>query len=278
MRSYISTLAFIFLTLSLHSQQAWTKTKGKYFGQIGTSFLAYNSYIDNDTKSILPLGRDFVDMSVSLYGEYGVTDYLTVTAQLPFKYSSSTAGQNSNVKDGSISGLSNINLALTGRLFQKGGAVVSAKLRTSLPTGKYDDATGLRTGFDATTIAPSLLFGLGASKFFTALEIGYEARNNGYTNRSMFGFQIGKRFFHEKLIGIFGIEYYQALGESTYDDKKSEFTGLYLSTQTFLSPNIKFGYYVTPNNTFWFSAGFGLYPTDDIPASPGISLSFSHMN
>ena len=279
MKCLIITVIFLFsMSYFSNGQQAWTRSKGKYFAQIGTSFLSYNSYIDNDTKSILPLGRDFVDMSVSLYGEYGLTDFLTVTGQLPFKYSASTKGQNSNVQDGSIFGLSNINLSLTGRLFQKGGAVVSTKVRASLPSGKYDDVTGLRTGFDATSIVPSLLFGLGASKFFTSLELGYEVRNNGYTNRTMLGFQIGKRFFKEKLIGIFGIEYYQSLGESTFNDKKSVYTGLYLSTQTFLSPNMKIGYYVTSSNTFWFSAGFGLYPTDDIPSSPGISLSFSHMN
>ena len=279
MKQFLTTIFVLSLFANLAlSQQAWTKAKGKYYGQLGTSFLAYNSYIDNDTKSILPLDREFVDMSFSLYGEYGITDYLTITGQLPFKYSSSTKGQNSNVQDGSIAGLSNINLSLTGRLYQKGGAVVSAKIRTSLPNSKYDERTGLRTGFDATTIAPSLLFGLGTEKFFTSAELGYEVRNNGYTNRTQFGFQIGKFFANRKWIGIFGVEYFQSIGDSTYDDQKSEFTGLYLSTQTFLSPNLKVGYYVKPNSTIWFSAGFGLYPTDDIPASPGISLSFSHNN
>jgi len=278
MKKIFSTL-FILVTLNVcFGQQAWTKEKGKFFAQIGTSALTYNAYIDSDTKENLPLERTFLDATVSLYGEYGITDYLTVTGQLPFKYTQSSKGKNANVQDGSISGLSNINLGLTARLYQHAGTVLSAKVKTLLPTGKYDDETGLRTGFDATTVAPSLMWGYGASKYFTSAEAGFELRSNGYTNRAMLSWQIGKFFANKKLLGIVGFEYLQSLGSSTYDDQKSKYTGLYLSTQTYLSPQVKIGYYVTPKSTLWFSIGAGLPPTDDIPASPGFSLSYSYSN
>jgi hypothetical protein len=278
MRPLITLIAIIFCSYLTTAQQAWTKEKGKYFAQVGTSFLGYNSLIDAETKKIVPLNRDFVDMSASLYGEYGITDYLTVSGQIPFKYSASSKGVDKSIKDGSISGLSNINLMLTGRLFQKGGAVVSTKFRVGLPTGSYDDATGLRTGFDATTYAPSLLVGAGFSKFFTSAEFGREFRNNGYTNRNIIGWQIGKFFANRKFIGILAVEAYTTIGESKYDDKNSRATALYLSTQSYISPSLKFGYYVKPQSTVWLSVGVGLPGTDDIPASPGISISFSKTN
>jgi hypothetical protein len=262
----------------LASQQAWTKDKGKYFAQIGTSVLFYNSYINSETSNILPLNRNFVDMSVSLYGEYGLTNYLTLSGQVPFKYSSSSGGKDNLIQDGSIAGFSNINLGLTGRLFQKGGFVFSTKIKTGLPFSKYDAKTGLRTGFDATTFTPSLLVGLGATKFFTSAEVGREFRNNGYTNRNFLAWQIGKFFHDKKYIFIIGLEYLKSIGTSTYDDANSKYTALYLSTQSYLSPTLKFGYYIKPTNTLWFSLGFGLPGTDDVPASPGISLSYSKTN
>ncbi len=279
MKRYFLSIAVLFSSLcQLLSQQAWTKDQGKYFAQVGSSILFYNSYINSETKSVLPLNRSFLDMSFSLYGEYGLTNYLTLSGQLPFKYSASFDGKDTNVKDGSIAGFSNINLGLTGRLFQKGGVVISTKVKTSLPVSKYDVETGLRTGFDATTFTPSFLIGVGAAKFFTSAEVGREFRNNGYTNRNFIAWQIGKFFHDKKYIFILGLEYLKSIGTSTHDDGTSKYTSLYLSTQSYLSPTLKFGYYVKPTNTLWFSVGFGLPGTDDIPASPGFSISYSKTN
>ncbi len=279
MKQYFTILSIVLFSIShISGQQAWTKEKGKYFAQIGSSVLLYNKYINSQTKNTLPLNRDFVDMSLSLYGEYGITDYLTVMGQIPFKYSAGSNGTNTNVKDGSITGLSNINLALTGKIYNKDGIAISGKVRAGLPTATYKDDTGLRTGFDATTIAPSLLVGIGAKKFFTSAEFGREFRNNGYTNRNLLAWQIGKFFKGGKLLTILSLEVLKSLGTSTYDDANSKYTGLYLSTQSYVSPAIKLGYNLKNNNTIWFSFGAGLPGTDDIPASPGISLSFSHKN
>lgn len=238
----------------------------------------YDHYINAETNSILPLNRSFLDMSLSFYGEYGLTDFLTVSGQLPLKYSKSFSGKDNNVSDGTIVGFSNINFALTGRIFQKGGFVLSTKIRAGLPTGTYEANTGLRTGFDATSYTPSLLTGIGTAQFFTSAEFGREYRNNGYANRHFMAWQIGKFFDDKKYIFILGLEYLKTIGSSTYNDDKSIYTSLYLSTQSYLSPTLKFGYYIKPTNVLWLSAGFALKGTDDIPASPGISISFSKSN
>jgi hypothetical protein len=271
-------LLFLVTCLQIQGQQAWTKDKGKYFAQVGTSALFYNHYINAETNNILPLNRSFLDMSLSLFGEYGLADYLTVSGQIPFKYTTSFSGKDKNVEDGSIAAFSNINFALTGRIFQKGGVVLSAKIKAGLPTGKYDNITGLRTGFDASTYTPSLLAGIGTAQFFTSAEIGREFRNNGYTNRHFAAWQIGKFFDDKKYIFILGLEYLKTIGTPTYNDGKSIYTSLYLSTQSYLSPTLKFGYYIKPTSVLWLSAGFGLKGTDDVPASPGISVSFSKSN
>jgi hypothetical protein len=274
---FIICLLFCICTLT-YAQQAWTKEKGKFFSQVGISTLAFNSIIDNDLGKFRPINRDITDITIGLYGEYGLFDGLTLSGQIPFKSVSSANGNVTEAQNGSLSGLSNINLGLTARLYQNGGAVVSGKMRTNLPTATYDVATGLRTGFDATSFIPSVLFGLGADKFFLSGELGYEIRNNGYANRTLAGFQIGKFFINRKLLAIFNFDLAYTLEGGTYDDAKSEFTGLYLSDQTYLSPGVKLGYYFTPKVALWGSIGVGLPPTNNVGASPGFSLSFSYSN
>lgn len=275
-------LTYIFLIClsgtHIYAQQAWTKEKGKFFSQVGISTLAFNSIIDNKLGEFRPINRDITDITVGFYGEYGLLDGLTLSGNLPFKAVSSANGNELQAKNGSLSGLSNINLGLTGRIYQNGGAVVSGKLRANLPTATYDDATGLRTGFDATGVAPSVLFGLGAEKFFLSGEFGYEIRNNGYAGRTLAGFQIGKFFMNKKLLAIFNLDMAYTNDGGTYDDKKSEFTGLYLSDQTYLSPGVKLGYYASPKIAIWGSIGVGAPPTNNVGASPGFSLSVSYSN
>jgi hypothetical protein len=277
-KKILIALSLILGFVSADAQQAWTKEKGKYFALGGFSYLGYNQLFGDDRAELVPLDRSVTDLSFNLYSEYGLTDYLTATVQLPFKFSVTNLESTSSIDAGSKFGLSNINASLTGRLYKKGGFVVSTKLRAALPTGSFDAVTGIRTGFDATTIAPTLLLGSGTQHFFTSAEFGREFRNNGYADRTQFGWQIGKWFANKKLLAIVAIEGFLTTEESTYDDGSSSKTGLYLADQSYVSPQLKLGYYFKPNRTLWFSFGAGLPGTANIGASPGISFSYSQTN
>lgn len=279
----ILLISFIISTLAaniVNAQQAWTKQKGKYYTQIGASYLSFNSLI-NGTGDLIPLNKTFTDLTIQAYGEYGLTDKLTLSASLPFRAISSGSTTKANAaKEGSLSGFSNIPVALTANFYNKNGVVISAKAGIGLPTAKYDAPTGLRTGFDATTFAPSVLAGFGHAKFFTSGEIGYAIRNNNYSNRYFINWQIGK-FLGEKkkILGIVGVEMMKSLDNGKHDDGNSVLTGFYLDKQSYLSPNFKLGYKATPNVTTWLSAGFGIGGvTKYVGATPGISFSISYQN
>jgi hypothetical protein len=273
------TFSLLLASVYSFSQQAWTREKGKYFALAGVSYYGYNSMIIKDLDDFKPLDRSVSETSLYLYGEYGIIEGLTATVQLPVKFSSSTDATNTAIPTGSLAALSNINIALTGRIWHKGGAVVSGKLRAGLPTASYDDITGLRSGFDATTIAPSLLAGIGTKHFFTSLEFGREFRNNLHNDRHAFGAQIGKWFANKKFIAIINVEGFVTIGDpSKYDNKLSETTGLFLADQSYVAPNLKLGYFFNPNTSLWLTAGGGLAGTNQIGASPGFSLGFSKSN
>lgn len=264
-------------------QQAWTKEKGKFYAQLGSSFLSYNQLLNGKTSPSewTSLNATFSDMTVQAYGEYGITDRITVSGQLPFRLLSVKDIKAPNtITAGSLTALGNIQAAVTANFYNKDGVVVSGKANVGLPTAKYDAPTGLRSGFDALSVEPSLLLGFGHAKFFTSAELGYVYRNNNYSKRVHAAGQIGKFFgSKKKLLGILNVELMKSLDGGTYNDGNSVKTGLYLNNQSYLSPTVKLGYKATEKVTLWLSAGGGLAPiTKNVAASPGLSFSVSYQN
>jgi Putative MetA-pathway of phenol degradation len=277
---------FIVLIISIlsnqmsHAQQAWTKEKGKFYSQIGTSFLSYNALL-NEGKENLPIGRTVSDVTIQGYAEYGITDRFMVSASLPLKLTSVSNAGNANIgKDGNLAGLGNIQTALTANLFKKNGFVVAAKGTIDFATAQFDIKTGLRTGFDATTFAPSLLVGYGHSKFFTSAEMGYAIRNNGYSNRTFAAAQVGRSFGKKKnFMAILGADFMQSANGGTYDDASSAFTGLYLNKQSYLAYHLKLAYKITPKIKAWLATGTGVGSLNrNVAATPSYSLSISYQN
>jgi hypothetical protein len=263
-----------------HAQQAWTKEKGKFYSQIGASFLTYNALL-NQGKEFIPLNRTVNDRTVQAYMEYGITNRFMVSAQLPLKMTSVSGVGNANIgQNGSLAGLGNIQTALTANLVNKNGISVSAKGEIDFPTAQFNIKTGLRTGFDATTISPSLLVGYGHAKFFTSAALGYSFRNNAYSNRRFALAQLGTSFGkNKKFMAIFGAEYMQSANNGTHDDASSTFTGLYLDKQSYMSYHLKLAYKITPKMKVWLATGTGLGNLNKyVAATPSYSLSISYQN
>ncbi len=276
-------LLHFFTPKNAFAQQAWTKEKGKFYAQVGASYLSYSQLLNGkiSPSDWTALNGTFSDMTLQAYGEYGLTNRLMVSAQLPFKVTSSkNLVQPTTISEGSLASLSNVQAALTANFYNKEGIVLSGKANVGFPTAKFDAPTGLRTGFDAWSVEPSLLLGFGHAKFFASGEFGYVLRGNGYSNRVHGAGQIGKFFGKKKkILGIVNLELMKSGDDGTYNDGTSLKTGLYLDKQSYLSPTIKFGYKSTNALTFWLSAGGGLAPiTKNIAASPGLTFSVSYQN
>jgi hypothetical protein len=276
----------IYLIISLLSaaqsavaQQAWTRPQGGWYAQVGVSALQANSLI-NGTDELIPLGREVRDLTLQAYGEYGLTNRLTLSAQVPLKMMSVQNQGNASATpaEGSMVALSNLQATLTANFFQKNGWVVSGKTSVQLPTARFESATGLRSGFDAWSIMPSVAAGIGRSRFFASAEGGYAFRTNGYSNRVFGAAQVGTYFGkRQQWLPIVGLEMMKSGSDGTYDDGTSATTGLYLEGQSYLSPSLKIGYRANRNMYLWLSAGGGMGTiTREIIASPGVSFSISY--
>jgi hypothetical protein len=263
-----------------HAQQAWTKEKGKFYAQIGISSLRYSELM-NGSNDPLPLARTITDRTLQGYVEYGLSNRFMVSAQLPLKFASASELKPLGVgSEGSLSGLSNIQTALTANLYRKNGFVLAAKGVVSLPTARFNLKTGLRTGFDATTFSPSLLAGFGHAKFFTSADLGVSLRNNNYSNRTFASAQIGKFWGkRQRFLSILAFEYMKSGDNGTHDDASSIYTGMYLDKQSYFAYHLKLAYPITPKIKIWLATGSGVGAVNQfVGRVPSYTLSFSYQN
>jgi hypothetical protein len=284
---FLLTISFLCSNL-LVAQQAWTSPKGKFYSQIGFTYLVYDGYNKSDIE-IIPLNRKITHNALQGYIQYGITDKLMVTGVLPLTFTNSTltsGAQPAGLSDGKLNGLGNIQTALTYRFYEKNGIVLSGKLNAILPTAQKNVATGLRTGDDAFGFAPSLLAGYGHSKFFTSMEFGGVLRNNNYSNQTLAYFQLGK-FMGKKqnFLMILHSALRFSSKNGTYDDGNSKYTATYLNDLRYIAYGLKLGYKVTPKIMAWSDIRFWASSTEKIGGRtdalglfPGLTFSVSYQN
>lgn len=284
MNKLIFTISIALLSIYVaNAQQVWTQEKGKYFAQIGFDYHTGDGIFDG--TRVVNLSRKFVDHTIQGYLEYGISNKLTGTFILPYHIGKTTkTNENADyLTDGSQNTLSNIQLGLTYNFYKKNGYIYSVKANTMLPTAKYDDKSGIRSGIDAFSFEPTILGGYSNSKFFTSYSLGLAARTNNYSSLTLVGFQIGKSFGSEKrTILIFNIDGRISTKDGKYDDKNSKLTGYFLNDLTFVAAGLKGGYNLNSNLTAWVSARAGFIAKNVIAADenplPGLTFSLSYKN
>jgi hypothetical protein len=289
MKKYlIFSYLFLFSIHFLNGQQAWTSPKGKFYSQLGFTYLVYDGY-NKAYDEIIPLNRKITHNALQGYIQYGITDKLMVTGILPLTFTSSilTSGaQPAGLSDGSLNGLGNIQTALTYRFYEKNGLVFSGKFNAILPTAQKDAATGLRTGDDALGVSPSILAGFGHAKFFTSFELGGVLRTNKYSNQTFAYFQIG-RFMgkNKKFLMILHSALRFSNNNGTYDEGNTKYTATYLNDLRYIVYGLKLGYKVTPKIMVWSDFRFWANSTekiggrtDDLGLFPGLTFSVSYQN
>ncbi len=72
---------FLFLIQSAEAQSGWTKGKGELFSRVGYQYFSSGSYYNLSGNEMNT--NEFIQHSVALYGEYGLTDRLTILLDWP---------------------------------------------------------------------------------------------------------------------------------------------------------------------------------------------------
>ncbi|MDX1913660.1 MAG: hypothetical protein SFV22_19350, partial [Saprospiraceae bacterium] len=204
---------------------------------------------------------------------YGLDRKTTLTAALPYRMLKSGAPKPGTfvipeTAEGGLNAPGNISLGFKRAIVEKQFRL-SANLRADLPTGSYDDASGLRSGYDAFTIVPSLSAGMGWGKLYWLGYTGFGFRGNGYSHFFNAGGEMGVKVWKCWLVGFTELLY-------TYDNGDivlplhNRITNLYVDRQGWWSLGAKAIVELTPSiglTASFGAAGWAQY----VPKSPGIS-------
>lgn len=195
-------ILFTFLFTSLIVAGGWTQKKGSGFYKISYRLLnGDNVYDDSGEK----FSWAVEDHTIALYGEYGVTDNLTLTAAfLPYKsikIDDQTAVQalNFNAKFPRYtekSGIGDAEVGMRYRLKKFGKSVISTTLKLGIPTGETFEDGEIWLGSGEFNQALGLEFGHSfypAPAYFTA-GVSYRNRNKGFSDDFKYGISAGYSF------------------------------------------------------------------------------------
>lgn len=263
----VHTVRFIFLLLFLFSafglKAQWPQGKGHAYTNISFTYLRYHEVLDGANLRNgfrhHSIERTVSDHTLNAYIEYGLTDRFTAVAELPFKilrtgeklheapddiYTSDT------VESGSLNDLGNLRLGGT-YLLHDGDFKWSFELMGGMKTASYQNPTGLRTGYDAWYMSPSILVGKGWEKVYFSASLGYRFKTNGYADDLLSRNELGYKWQRapgKKTWFIFTMGAMIPMTEGDYDDGNSVHTALYRDEEGFVDPGLKINHYL---NEHW---------------------------
>jgi len=272
--NFFSTLILLAFTTPLIAGGPWTQQKGKGFAQVSFSFIPtydgiYNSDGDNFTTN-----RDVSDITTQLYAEYGITPFLTLSADLPLKFVSTADDVREGsfpeeLESGSKNALGNVGIALkAGKRFN--ALLAAITLKTELPAGEPDAATGLATGVDAFGITPGVSLGTSGEKYYVSGDIGLRFRNNDFSDDFLFageaGARVANRFW---LVGVLDVR--QTITDPANITGNTFQTGLYADGQEWVATGVKVLADINPRFGISLSS-FGAFDGNLVASSPSYTL------
>ncbi len=260
LRYLLLTLLFTFLADYLQAG-LWPQGKGNGYFNVAFTYLKYNEVINGslfgqDGFDKLPLKRSVSDHTLNGYLEYGISDRLTVIANVPFKLLKAGEKVRSLKNDpfakdtltnGTLNTLGNINIGAR-YLIARNELLWSLQLTSGVRSAAYQHNTGLRSGYNAWYLTPKLEAGKSWGKTYFSTSLGYRYKSNGYAHDLVtdneFGYQ-WRRSSGRSTWFILTAGAVLPVTEGRHDDKNTEQTGLYRDEEGFVDPGLKINHYIT---------------------------------
>ncbi|MBP6812371.1 MAG: hypothetical protein KA138_12670 [Saprospiraceae bacterium] len=265
----------VFVTFSLAAQSPWPRSKAGFFVQAAWQTIpTYDAIFESKNDQNVPPDREVSENAFQLYGEYGLDSRTTMVASLPIRFLKNgdfipDNYANPETLEGSLIGLGNASLGIR-RAILGGKVRLTGTLRLDFPSTIYDDNTGLRAGYDAWTVQPSISTGMGFGKVYWFAYGGYGIRTGGFSHNVNAGGEVGIKAWKCWLVGFSELVYSLENGEVALP-LHNRIKNLYVDKQGWWSIG---GKGIFEANRFWgLTASFaGAGWAQFVPKSPGISL------
>ncbi len=234
MKEIILSALLIFIIQDGIAQNAWAKPKGDVYVQFGLHNISNYSSLFRKGETGIALERTLSDRTLQFYGEVGLTDQLTLIANIPYKtvQSQEALVPAPTLDSGSLSGLGNVELGLRHQIL-RGKFNVAAQLNVQANTSDYAPELGLRTDIDAWSVLPTISIGRSSESSYSQAFIGYAWHANDYSHHFRFGLEGGLNIFEKHWL-IFFLDIYDSLENGDrVDSPNNLLTGLFVNNQQF---------------------------------------------
>ncbi|MBK7873592.1 MAG: hypothetical protein IPJ74_24465 [Saprospiraceae bacterium] len=225
----------------------WPQPQGGGFFKLDFSFIRAREYygMDANIYNINGAGTRLSNYVTSFYGEYGITNKLTVIGYVPF-FVRNTVNEGVGALTGEIlqPGLENnsigdIDLGLRYGLWAKNRWSVTTALFLGLPTGDSENENLLFTGDGEFNQQLRLEAGYGADKWYATGYLGFNNRSENFSDELRFELEFGHKFLDNQLIAGVKFAGTQSLNNG---NPTGSGNGLFSNNVEFLSPQAFLAY------------------------------------
>jgi len=274
MNRFIPILILFLFSISLQAQSPWTQKMGGGFGQLSfMSIPSYDSFFANDTDTSRISAREYSEFAAQFYVEYGILRNTTLILDAPLKVLNAAKLDSLSLsnKAGTLTSLGNTRLSVRHSFLSKGVAL-AGQLMVEFPTGKYDDATGLRTGYDAFTVLPSISVGGGLGKGYIYGYGGVGFRTNDYSHYFNGGIEGGFRPFESFWVMVFFDTIRSFKNGERIEPINNIESGFYVNDQEWASAGLKLLYNINDNIGLTASTTLAAFAANQVPQSPSLAI------
>jgi hypothetical protein len=241
----ILTLAatLVALTTGPRAASPWVKPKGEGFVQLSLYGIGPYETLYNGSGEDFRTGRELTEYTVEVYGEYGLTDRWTLVGTLPFRLQEagdlvSSPTLPSATVAGTFDRPGNLMLGVRGGIIDA-GYVLAWQADFEFPTGDFDDPTGLSTGYDAFTVAPTIAAGKSFARAYVSGTAGVALRSDDFSSSWRVGVEGGFRVLRRLwLVGVVDVVQSFEDGDVQLPANNLQ-TGLYVNDQEWVAYGLK---------------------------------------
>jgi protein XagA len=200
---FIFTVGFILIFQQSFSQ--WTNGKGKAYYKLAAWSLVADQHYTNSGQIDPNATRG--NFTMSLYGEYGLTDKLDIISYVPFftriYQNAQVSGITGNVlQEGeSLNAFGDLDIGVRYLLYKKKNLSFSTTLKFGLPTGKNSGGSdgSYQTGDgefnQLLTVDAGISYQLFQKPSYAKTFIGFNNRTQGFSDEFQYGFETGIKLF-----------------------------------------------------------------------------------
>lgn len=255
---------------------AWTQKKGTGYYKADFRYLGGNKIYDfNGDKQAIP---DFKDMTIGVFGSYGITDDLTImlNAAVFKNVKLNITAESGPLFDHDVSGFGDILVGGKYKLAKFGRSFISGKLLINLPTGESTPDGGLWTGSGDyhQTLGVEYGYSFWPTPVYVNAGVTYTNRTQGFSDEFRYGIEAGYTFIKELSLIV---RFHGQVSMKNGDENITGGFGVFSNNQQYIAYNAELTYKFTDNfgvKGYYESGGAG----KNIISAPVINVGLFFTN